>query len=140
MNLPKQQREQQCKSLLEQVKISDSKRILRSYPHVLSIGMCQRIWMAMLLASEAQLWITDEPTSSLDVCVQAEILELLDTLRTKTKRSLMLITHDLRLVPALCDRVIVMKEGNIHLQCDAKTLFQQSDAYTKSLMEWEKDQ
>ncbi|MCI9292107.1 MAG: ABC transporter ATP-binding protein [Erysipelotrichaceae bacterium] len=139
MKLPKQMREQQCLSLLKQVKISDPKRILHSYPHVLSIGMCQRVWMAMLLASEAQLWITDEPTSSLDVCVQAEILELLNELRTKTKRSLIFITHDLRLVPTMCDRVIVMKKGNIHLECDAKMLYQQSDSYTKSLLELEKD-
>lgn len=137
-SLTKQEAEQQSLALLEQVKITAPKRILKAYPHELSIGMCQRIWMAMLLASDAKLWITDEATSALDVSVQAEILVLLKELQTIKECALIFITHDLRLVPSMCDRVIVMKDGHIHQECEVKALYQQKDPYTKSLLGWER--
>ncbi len=99
--------------LLAEVKISDPERCAASYPHVLSGGMRQRSMIAMALACQARLLIADEPTTALDVTIQAEILELLSNLRDKFGLSLLLITHNLAIVSSICDRVCVLEAGKI---------------------------
>lgn len=123
----KKQAKQQCIEVLQQVKIADPKRVLKQRPFQLSIGMCQRIMIAMLLMQQnASLWIVDEPTSSLDGIVQADILDLLKQLQRERTIAMIFITHDLRLLPMMCQRVYVMEEGCIVESCDAKTLFSDS--------------
>ena len=95
------------------VQLRDPERCYRSYPHELSGGMCQRVMIAMALACRPKLLIADEPTSALDVTTQAEILDLLREVRQQFSMSLLFISHDVRAVSGLCDRVVVMLRGNI---------------------------
>lgn len=97
--------------MLEAVGLPDPHRIMKSYPHELSGGMQQRAMIAMALASEAELLIADEPTTSLDVTIQAQILALLKELREKRRLSILLITHNLGVVAETCDRVAVLYLG-----------------------------
>lgn len=103
----------QVEELLEIVQIADGKRIMRSFPFQLSLGMCQRIMIAMAMASQAQFWIVDEATSALDGNVQADILALLNKLKSERKLSLLLITHDLRILPRMSDEIAIMFDGEI---------------------------
>lgn len=121
--------------LLELVGLSRLKDRLGAYPHELSGGQRQRVMIAMALANNPDLLIADEPTTALDVTVQAQILELLQSLKDKLDMSLLLITHDLSIVEKMADHVCVMKNGLIVEQNDAKTLFTspQHD-YTKMLL------
>ncbi|HSL75631.1 MAG TPA: ABC transporter ATP-binding protein, partial [Candidatus Limnocylindrales bacterium] len=97
--------------LLQMVGIPDPKRRLDSYPHEMSGGMAQRIMIAMALACEPELLIADEPTTALDVTIQAQILDLMRNLRDETGTAIILITHDLGVVAEMCDRVAVMYAG-----------------------------
>ncbi|HSL76751.1 MAG TPA: ABC transporter ATP-binding protein, partial [Candidatus Limnocylindrales bacterium] len=97
--------------LLRMVGIPDPKRRLNSYPHEMSGGMAQRIMIAMALACEPELLIADEPTTALDVTIQAQILDLMRNLRDETGTAIILITHDLGVVAEMCDRVAVMYAG-----------------------------
>lgn len=121
-SMKKQEKRKACEEALHQVHIADPQRILKAYPHELSIGMCQRVMIAMVLLSNASLWICDEATSSLDVSVQAEILHLLKSLQRLHHISMIFITHDKRLIPMMCDRVYVMKQGTIIDSYDASSL------------------
>ncbi|WP_349963098.1 ABC transporter ATP-binding protein [Rhizobium sp. ZPR3] len=103
----------QAKRLLDQVRIADPARRMSQYPHELSGGMNQRIMIAMALAGEPDLLIADEPTTALDVTVQAQILELLNDIRRDRKMSLLLISHDLGMVSQACDRIAVMYAGQV---------------------------
>ena len=85
----------------------------RLYPHELSGGMCQRVMIAMAIASQPQILIADEPTTALDVTVQAEILDLLDDARTRTGMGMLLISHDINVVAERCESVFVMQHGAI---------------------------
>jgi peptide/nickel transport system ATP-binding protein len=121
--------------LLELVGIPDPARRLREYPHQLSGGMRQRALIAMAVACRPRLLIADEPTTALDVTIQAQILELLRGLVQEQGTALVLITHDLGVVAGLCDRVNVMYSGRIVEQADRRTLFvQPRHPYTTGLL------
>jgi peptide/nickel transport system ATP-binding protein len=109
--------------LLDLVGIPDPQRRLKEYPHQLSGGMRQRALIAMAVACRPRLLIADEPTTALDVTIQAQILELLRELVREQGTALVLITHDLGVVAGLCDRVNVMYSGRIVEQADRRTLF-----------------
>jgi ABC-type dipeptide/oligopeptide/nickel transport system ATPase component len=111
--------------LLRMVGIPDPDRRLKSFPHELSGGMAQRVMIAMALACEPELLIADEPTTALDVTIQAQILDLMRNLREQTGTAIILITHDLGVVAEMCDRVAVMYAGEIVEQTDVTTLFRQ---------------
>ena len=98
---------------MELVEIPDLERRYKSYPHELSGGQRQRIMIAMSLINEPELLIADEPTTALDVTIQAQILDLMNRLKEKLGMSILFITHDLGLVEKFSDRVCVMKEGKI---------------------------
>ena len=109
--------------LLAKVQIPDPERVARSYPHELSGGMRQRVLIATALSCEPKLIIADEPTTALDVTIQAQILDLLGGLVEETGISLLMITHDMGVVAGLCDRVYVMYAGRIVESADVRTLF-----------------
>jgi peptide/nickel transport system ATP-binding protein len=99
--------------LLTEVGLGESTRIARRYPHELSGGMRQRVMLAMALAADPELLIADEPTTALDVTIQAQILDLLELLRRRRGMALLLITHDLAVVSRMCERVLVMYAGQV---------------------------
>ncbi len=121
--------------LLRMVGIPDPERRLRAYPHELSGGMAQRVMIAMALACEPDLLIADEPTTALDVTIQAQILDLMRHLREETGTAIILITHDLGVVAEMCDRVAVMYAGEIVEQTDVVSLFRNPrHPYTRGLI------
>jgi len=121
--------------IIKEVGIADSKSILDRYPHELSGGMRQRVMIAMALSCKPSLLIADEPTTALDVTIQAQILELMKNLKSKFKTSMLLITHDLGVIAELCDRVAVMYSGNIVEYATAEDLFKNPrHPYTKGLL------
>jgi peptide/nickel transport system ATP-binding protein len=109
----KQAARAEAERLLSRVHIADPARVGRSYPHQLSGGMCQRVMIAMALACRPTLLIADEPTTALDVTVQAQILTLLTELADETGCGVLLITHDLGVVAEVCDRVAVLYRGDL---------------------------
>jgi len=109
--------------LLRMVGIPDPVRRLDSFPHAMSGGMRQRVMIAMALACEPELLIADEPTTALDVTIQAQILDLMRELQNETGTAIILITHDLGVVAEMADRVAVMYAGEIVEEADARTLF-----------------
>lgn len=109
--------------LLEQINIPNAYQILKNYPHELSGGMLQRVVIAIALANEPEILIADEPTTALDVTIQAQILELLRDLKKNRGTSIILITHDLGVIAEMCDRVAVMYAGNIVETAPAVELF-----------------
>jgi oligopeptide/dipeptide ABC transporter ATP-binding protein len=121
--------------LLRMVGIPDPERRLAAYPHELSGGMAQRVMIAMALACEPDLLIADEPTTALDVTIQAQILDLLRSLRDELGTAIILITHDLGVVAEMCDRVAVMYAGEIVEQAEVATLFRDPrHPYTRGLI------
>ncbi|HIG26510.1 MAG TPA: ABC transporter ATP-binding protein [Verrucomicrobiales bacterium] len=113
LKTPRQEAQQQAIRALNSVGIPEASLRLRQFPHELSGGMRQRVMMAMALITEPELLIADEPTTALDVTVQAQILELIRHRKEKTGASVLLITHDLGVVAEVCDRVVVMYAGRI---------------------------
>lgn len=99
--------------MLDRVRIKDVARVMQAYPHEISGGMGQRVMIAAMLLSRPRLVIADEPTSALDVSVRGEVLDLLDELVTADGSSLLLISHDIRMVAAFCDRIVVMYKGRV---------------------------
>ena len=110
-------------NLLKMTQIADPERVAGMHPHELSRGMAQRVVIAMALACKPILLICDEPTTNLDVTVQAQILELIQELRTNYKSSILYITHDLGVVAQICDRVAVMYAGVVVELADVNELF-----------------
>lgn len=122
-------------NLLEQVRIADPKRRLGAYPFELSGGMRQRVMIAMALSCEPALLLADEPTTALDVTVQAQILELLRESRARVGTSIVLVTHDLGVIAEAADRVVVMYAGRVVEEADVRHLFDDPrHPYTKGLM------
>ena len=121
--------------MLETVGIPDARERADSYPHEFSGGMRQRVMIAMALSCEPELLIADEPTTALDVTIQAQILELIKNLKRETGTSVILITHDLGVVAGTTDHVIVMYAGKIFEQAPTKELFSvPGNPYTKGLL------
>ncbi len=121
--------------LLKQVGIPRADQIVDEYPHQLSGGMRQRVMIAIAIACQPKLLIADEPTTALDVTVQAQILELLKTIQAKNDMSIVLITHDLGVVAEMCDEVIIMYAGKIVEKTNVDNLFHNPQhPYTKLLM------
>lgn len=121
--------------ILKMVGISDGERRYKQYPHELSGGMKQRVMIAIALVSRPDLVICDEPTTSLDVTIEAQILDLLLELREKLGMSIIIITHDLGVIARMCDRVVVMYGGKIVEKGTAQEIFYDTaHPYTKGLM------
>ena len=121
--------------MLQVVGIADAARRAKSYPHQLSGGMRQRIMIAMALSTNPELLIADEPTTALDVTIQAQILELMKSLRERNKMAIMLITHDLGVVAEMADEVVVMYAGKIVERADVDTVFSAPHhPYTQGLL------
>jgi len=126
---------QEAIALLSQVGISDAAKRARAYPHQLSGGMCQRVLVAMMLACRPSLLIADEPTTGLDVTIQAQIFELIRDVQRETGASILLITHDLGVVAETCQRVIVMYAGQIMEAAPVDLLFgAPTHPYTQMLL------
>lgn len=121
--------------LLEEVKIPNPDRVIKQYPHQLSGGMSQRVMIAMALACSPKLLIADEPTTALDVIIQAEILKLMNDLKDDLNTSILFISHDLGVVSQMADDVIVMYGGKIVESAPIKDVFENAQhPYTKRLM------
>jgi len=121
--------------IISEVGIADAEGILKRYPHELSGGMRQRVMIAMALSCNPLLLIADEPTTALDVTIQAQILDLMKDLKVRFNTSILLITHDLGIIADLCDRVAVMYSGNIVEYATALSLFKNpAHPYTKGLI------
>ena len=124
-----------CLGLLEQVGIPAPEQRLTEYPHQLSGGMRQRVMIAMALASKPDILIADEPTTALDVTIQAQILELLRDLQRETGMAIIFITHDLGVIAELCSRVVVMYAGRMAEQAPIEPLFARPvHPYTRGLL------
>ncbi|MDE2789857.1 MAG: ABC transporter ATP-binding protein [Paracoccaceae bacterium] len=133
--LSKREARERSLELLNRVRIPDPERRLKQYPHELSGGMCQRVVIAMALACEPRLLIADEPTTALDVTVQAEILALIDRLRRETGAAVLLITHDMAVVAQMADRVAVMHGGElVETGSVRQIILQPRHAYTRALL------
>ncbi|MDA5110421.1 ABC transporter ATP-binding protein [Brevibacillus thermoruber] len=131
----KAQAKERAIAMLKAVGMPRAEEIYAEYPHQLSGGMRQRVMIAMAMACDPKLIIADEPTTALDVTIQAQILDLMRELKEKTGTSIMLITHDLGVVAEMCDRVIVMYAGQVVEETDVETLFEQpKHPYTIGLM------
>ncbi|MDT8858806.1 ABC transporter ATP-binding protein [Alkalihalobacillus sp. MEB130] len=134
--LTKKQAYARAKEMLELVGFSRIDEILSDYPHRLSGGMRQRVMIAMAMSNDPKLLIADEPTTALDVTVQAQILDLMRGLSDKFNSSIILITHDLGVVAELADRVVVMYAGQVVEEADIVPLFDKPlHPYTVGLME-----
>ena len=121
---------------LSRVKLPNPEQIANSYPHELSGGMQQRVMIAMALAGKAKMLIADEPTTALDVTIQAQILQLIKDIQKEENMSVLLITHDLGVVAETCEKVAVMYKGKIVEQATVEEIFSNpKNDYTKGLLE-----
>lgn len=136
LHLPKDEARKRAVGLLEKVGMPDPQGVMKKYPHTLSGGMRQRAMIAMALCCNPRLLIADEPTTALDVTIQAQIMALLKRLQEETGMSMILITHDIGLVANMADRVLVMYAGQIIEQAKASELFKSPrHPYTRALLE-----
>ena len=133
--MDKKQASARSREMLEAVKIPNPDRVLKSYPFQLSGGMSQRVMIAMALACNPRVLIADEPTTALDVIIQAEILKLMNDLKKDYQTSILFITHDLGVISQMADDVIVMYGGKIVEAAPIKAIFKDAKhPYTKRLM------
>jgi oligopeptide transport system ATP-binding protein len=131
----KEQARAHAMRMLEQVGIPDARERADSYPHEFSGGMRQRVMIAMALSCQPELLIADEPTTALDVTIQAQILELIKRLKAETGASVILITHDLGVVAGMTDHIIVMYAGKVFEQAPTAELFARpGNPYTRGLL------
>ena len=131
----KEQARAHAADMLKKVGIPDPARVLKNYPHQLSGGMSQRVMIAMALSCDPELLIADEPTTALDVTIQAQILDLMKKLQKEAQSSILLITHDLGVVAEMCSRVIVMYAGKIVEEAPVGPLFNSpTHPYTQGLI------
>lgn len=135
-DLSKQEAHDKAVSMLKLVGIPRAERVVYDYPHQLSGGMRQRAMIAMALACDPKVLIADEPTTALDVTIQAQILSLMNDLKEKTNTAIMLITHDLGVVAQMADDVIVMYSGKVVESAEVKELYgNPKHPYTQGLLE-----
>jgi len=135
LNMSGKEAEARALELMRQVRIPEPERRLKQYPHELSGGMRQRVVIAMALACEPRLLIADEPTTALDVTIQAEILALMDRLKRETGTAVMFITHDMAVVAQMADRVVVMFRGKKVEEGTVEEIFENPQhPYTKALL------
>ena len=136
--LTKKQASEKSLEMLKSVKIPNPEAVLKQYPHQLSGGMRQRVMIAMALACEPSLLIADEPTTALDVTIQAQILKLMNELKKEKGTSILFITHDLGVINQMADEVAVMYCGQVVEMCAARVIFTKdtpcSHPYTEGLM------
>ncbi len=131
----KNEAEERAKELLTLVGINEPEKRLKQYPHELSGGMRQRVMIAMALACEPDILIADEPTTALDVTIQAQILELMQDLQKKLGMAIIMVTHDLGVIASMCDEIIVMYGGRVCERGTADDIFYSpSHEYTKGLL------
>jgi oligopeptide/dipeptide ABC transporter ATP-binding protein len=134
-NLGRKAARERAAQLLKRVGIPRSEDVLKEYPHQLSGGMRQRVMIAMAVACNPKLLIADEPTTALDVTIQAQILDLMREIQQESDTSIILITHDLGVVAEICSRVIVMYAGRVVEEADVFTLFENpKHPYTQGLL------
>ena len=134
-NRTNQQVHERALEMLQLVGVNEPEKRLRQYPHELSGGMRQRVMIAMALACEPDILIADEPTTALDVTIQAQILELMQELQQKLQMSIIMITHDLGVIADVCDEIIVMYAGRVCERGTADEIFYNPcHEYTKGLI------
>lgn len=134
-SMPKAQARAKAAELLREVGIADTERVLDSYPHQLSGGMLQRVVIAGAISGAPKLLLADEPTTALDVTTQAEVVAILDEKRREHGMSMIFVTHDLDLAAAVCDRLAVMKDGEIlEIGTPEDIRDRPKTAYTRALM------
>lgn len=135
MGMSRKQARQRVLELLKEVGIPSPETKIDAYPNQLSGGQQQRVMIAMAIACEPKLLIADEPTTALDVTIQKQIIDLLESLRQRRQMSMLFITHDLALVGEIADQVIVMRHGEIREQGTAEQVLEQpKDVYTRALL------
>lgn len=135
-NLSKEEAKKKAMEMFNLVRLPNPEKLLNRYPHELSGGMCQRVMIAMALSCNPDLLIADEPTTALDVTIQAQILKLMRELKEKIDASVLLISHDLSVVAQLCDKVVVMYAGRIVERGGVRNVFKNPlHPYTRGLLE-----
>lgn len=135
-DLSKEERYKKAIEALMNVELAEPERVYQQYPHELSGGMRQRVMIAAAMISNPRLLIADEPTTALDVTIQAQIVKLLKRLNKEQGTAILFISHDLSLVKQVCQRVLVMKEGRVVEEGPVEQIFHHpQDAYTKRLIE-----
>lgn len=135
MGLSKEKARERAISLLDKVGMPEAERMMKKYPHTLSGGMRQRVMIAMAIACNPKLLIADEPTTALDVTIQAQIMKLLYRLQKENGMSVILITHDIGLVANMADRVLVMYAGQIIEEGGVREIFENArHPYTQALL------